>query len=476
MPAFKQKQPAIRLATTLTAALLLGGCAVGPDYLRPGFLFPEQEKSAPAAEARTEVPINAQWWTLFADSTLNNLEQQAVEANQDLQAAVARLEGAEAAAREAGADYLPSASLGVNSSRNQISGKTFSGQSSGHATYNDTRAAVSLSYEIDLWGRVRRSNEAARAEVLASRFGRDTVRLTLAGQVASEYLTLRNLDAQLEVTQETLASRQKSLKIVNARLEAGSTSPLEQSQAESALAAAQAQWNQLHRLRALSESQLGLLTGQTGLKIAAANLDALPLPPSPPIGLHSSLLEARPDIRQAEEKLIAANARIGVAKAAYFPSIGLTGLYGGESMALASLFNSGASIWSAAIGLSMPIFDAGRTGSRVDQATAVQKEALANYRKTVQTAFKEVNDALVGIKEYDEEESANRAQVTAARRAQELAQARYEAGYSGFMDVLDAQRTTNSAQLQYLTSRRNRLAVSVDLFKALGGGWQTAAD
>ena len=476
MPAFKQKQPAIRLATTLTAALLLGGCAVGPDYLRPSFLFPEQEKSAPAAEARTEVPINAQWWTLFADSTLNNLEQQAVEANQDLQAAVARLEGAEAAAREAGADYLPSASLGVNSSRNQISGKTFSGQSSGHATYNDTRAAVSLSYEIDLWGRVRRSNEAALAEVLASRFGRDTVRLTLAGQVASEYLTLRNLDAQLEVTQETLASRQKSLKIVNARLEAGSTSPLEQSQAESALAAAQAQWNQLHRLRALSESQLGLLTGQTGLKIAAANLDALPLPPSPPIGLHSSLLEARPDIRQAEEKLIAANARIGVAKAAYFPSIGLTGLYGGESMALASLFNSGASIWSAAIGLSMPIFDAGRTGSRVAQATAVQKEALANYRKTVQTAFKEVNDALVGIKEYDEEESANRAQVTAARRAQELAQARYEAGYSGFMDVLDAQRTTNSAQLQYLTSRRNRLAVSVDLFKALGGGWQTAAD
>lgn len=478
MPAYKQKLPAIRLAAVLSAGLLLGGCAVGPDYLRPTFLFPEQAKESPAAaEMPGEAAINPQWWTLFGDAALDNLEQQAIEANQDLQAAIARLEAAEAAAREAGADYLPSLSLAANSSRAQSSGETFNGKKiGGQATYNNTRTALSLNYELDLWGRIRRNNEAARAEALASRFGRDTVRLTLTGQVASEYLTLRNLDAQLEVTRETLASRQKSLQIVNARLEAGATSPLEQSQAESALAAAQAQWNQLHRQRALSESQLGLLTGQLGLKISAASLEALPLPPSPPIGLHSSLLEARPDIRQSEEKLIAANARIGVAKAAYFPSISLTGLYGGESMALSSLFNSNATIWSAALGLSMPIFDAGRTGARVDQATASQKEALANYRKTVQTAFKEVNDALVGIKEYDEEESANRAQVTAARRAQELAQARYEAGYSGFMDVLDAQRTTNSAQLQYLTSRRNRLAVAVDLFKALGGGWQAAGN
>lgn len=476
MTAFKQKLPTIRLAAALSAALLLGGCAVGPDYLRPSFLFPEQDKEV-VAEARAEVPINPEWWTLFGDAALNNLEQQAIEANQDLQAAIARLEAAEAAAREAGADYLPAVSLGVNSSRAQSSGETFTGKKiGGQATYNNTRAALSLNYELDLWGRVRRSNEAARSEALASRFGRDSVRLTLTGQVANEYLTLRSLDAQLEVTQDTLASREKSLKIVNARLEAGSTSPLEQAQAESARAAAQAQWNQLHRLRALSESQLGLLTGQPGMKIAAANLDALPLPPTPPIGLHSSLLEARPDVRQAEEKLVAANARIGVAKAAYFPTIGLTGLYGGESMALSNLFKGNANIWSAALGITAPIFDAGRIGARVDQATAVQKEALANYRKTVQSAFKEVNDSLVGIREYDEEESANRAQVTAARRALELAQMRYEAGYSGFMDVLDAQRTTNSAQLQYLVSRRNRLGVAVDLFKALGGGWQAGAN
>ncbi|MBT9519903.1 MAG: TolC family protein, partial [Dechloromonas sp.] len=178
-----------------------------------------------------------------------------------------------------------------------------------------------------------------------------------------------------------------------------------------------------------------------------------------------------PDIRQAEEKLVAANARIGVAKAAYYPTISLTGLFGSESMALSNLFTSGAGIWSAALGLAMPVFDAGRTGARVDQATAVQKESLANYRKTVQTAFKEVNDAIVGLREYSEEEAAYSAQVGSSQKALDLAQKRYESGYSGYMDLLDAQRTLNGAQLQYLASRKSRLGAAVDLFKALGGGW-----
>jgi outer membrane protein, multidrug efflux system len=470
MSAFKKKLPAIRLAVALSASLLLGGCAVGPDYLRPSFWFPEPTKEN-IAVAQAEAPINPQWWTLFGDAALNNLEEQAMEANQDVQAAIARLEAAEAAAREAGADYLPNVSLGANSSRNQVSGKTFSGQSTGNATYNDTRVAASLSYEVDLWGRIRRSNEAARAEALASRFGRDTVRLTLAGLVANEYLNLRSLDGQLDVTGQTLESRQQALKIVQARLNAGTASGLDQAQAESELNGAQAQWSELRRQRALSESQIGLLCGQPGLKISATGLDKLPLPPTPPAGLPSTLLEARPDIRQAEEKLIAANARIGVAKAAYYPTISLTGLLGSESMALSNLFSSGAGIWSAAIGLSMPIFDAGRTGARVDQATAAQKESLANYRKAVQTAFKEVNDAIIGLREYSEQEAAYSAQVGASQRALDLAQKRYESGYSGYMDLLDAQRTLNSAQLQYLASRRSRLGAAVDLFKALGGGW-----
>ena len=290
--------------------------------------------------------------------------------------------------------------------------------------------------------------------------------------MTNEYLNLRSLDGQIDVTAQTLESRKQALKIVQARANAGTASGLELAQAESALNGAQAQWHQLQRLRALSESQIGLLSGQPGLKIGATSLDKLPLPPTPPAGLSSALLEARPDIRQAEEKLVAANARIGVAKAAYYPTISLTGLFGNESMALSNLFSGGAGIWSAAAGLAMPIFDAGRTGARVDQATAAQKESLANYRKTVQTAFKEFHDAIVGLREYSEEEAAWSALVGASQKALDLAQKRYESGYSGYMDLLDAQRTLNSAQLQYLASRKSRLGAAVDLFKALGGGWQ----
>ncbi|HQR59683.1 MAG TPA: efflux transporter outer membrane subunit, partial [Azonexus sp.] len=296
----------------------------------------------------------------------------------------------------------------------------------------------------------------------------------LIGQVANEYLALRSHDAEVAVSQETVTSRENTLRIVQARLDAGASSALELAQAENSLATAQSQLSQLKRLRGLSESQIGLLTGQPGLQIPV-NLTPLPLPPVPPPGLPSTLLEARPDVRQAEEKLIAANARIGVAKAAYFPAISLTGTYGSESMALSSLFTGPATIWSAAIGLTMPIFDAGRTGARVDQASAGQKEMLANYRKTMQTAFKEVNDALVSLRELADEEAANIAQLDSARRSLKLSQARYEAGYVGFLEVLDAQRTTNIAQLTYLNSRKNRLGAAVDLFKALGGGWREDA-
>ncbi|MGB5011407.1 MAG: efflux transporter outer membrane subunit, partial [Candidatus Dechloromonas phosphoritropha] len=398
--------------------------------------------------------------------------QQALAANQDLQAAVARLEAADAFAREVGAAYYPAVGLDAATSRLGTSGVTYNGQQMGGATYNNRRAALILSYEIDLWGRIRRQNEAAGADALSSRFARDSVRLALIGNVANEYLALRSHDAEIAVSQNTVDSREETVRIVRARLDAGNASGLELAQAENSLASAQSQLSQLKRLRGLSENQIGLLTGQPGLRIPAGDFAKLPLPPMPPTGLPSTLLEARPDVRQAEEKLIAANARIGVAKAAYFPTISLTGIYGSESMALSNLFTGPAGIWSAALGLTMPVFDAGRTGARVDQASAGQKEALANYRMTMQSAFKDVNDALVALRELRAEEAANIAQLEAAQRSLKLSQARYEAGYAGFLDVLDAQRTTNVAQLTYLNSRKNRLGAAVDLFKALGGGWR----
>ncbi|MGB4913390.1 MAG: efflux transporter outer membrane subunit, partial [Candidatus Dechloromonas phosphoritropha] len=412
------------------------------------------------------------WWTLFGDADLNALVQQALAANQDLQAAVARLEAADAFAREVGAAYYPAVGLDAATSRLGTSGVTYNGQQMGGATYNNRRAALTLSYEIDLWGRIRRQNEAAGADALSSRFARDSVRLALIGNVANEYLALRSHDAEIAVSQNTVDSREETVRIVRARLDAGNASGLELAQAENSLASAQSQLSQLKRLRGLSENQLGLLTGQPGMRIPAGDFAKLPLPPTPPAGLPSALLEARPDVRQAEEKLVAANARIGVAKAAYFPAISLTGIYGSESMALSNLFTGPAGIWSAALGLTMPVFDAGRTGARVDQASAGQKEALANYRMTMQSAFKDVNDALVALRELRAEEAANIAQLEAAQRSLKLSQARYEAGYVGFLDVLDAQRTTNIAQLTYLNSRKNRLGAAVDLFKALGGGWR----
>jgi multidrug efflux system outer membrane protein len=470
-----RNQPAMKIGlfSALTATALLAGCAVGPDYARPSATLPDDYGQA-APEARAAAPVNPEWWMLFGDPSLNALVAQALAANQDLQAAIARLEAADAVAREAGAAYYPALDLGASTSRSGTSGETFNGRRMGGAIYNNHRAALSLSYEIDLWGRIRRQNEAAEAEALASRFARDSVRLTLIGQVANEYLALRSHDAEIAVSQETVASREQTLRIVRARLDAGSASALETAQAENSLAAAQSQLSQLKRLRALSENQIGLLSGQPGLRIPA-NLTPLPLPPAPPAGLPSALLEARPDVRQAEERLIAANARIGVAKAAYFPAISLTGSYGSESMALANLFTGPAGLWSAALGLTMPIFDAGRTGARVDQASASQKEMLASYRKTMQTAFREVNDALVSLRELASEETANIAQLESARRSLKLSQARYEAGYVGFLEVLDAQRTTNLAELTYLNSRKNRLSAAVDLFKALGGGWREDA-
>jgi multidrug efflux system outer membrane protein len=466
-----------RLALTLGLPLVFSGCAVGPDFQRPESALPEQYPLQDTALAAREAPavnpaVNPEWWSLFQDAELNRLIGLALENNQDLQAAIARMEAAEAAAREAGADYFPSVDLQGASTRTRTSGDTASGRQMGSTTSTNRRVALGIGYELDLWGRIRRQNEAARAEALAGAFARDAVRLALTSQLAAEYLTLRVLDAELETTAETLQTREQTLKIVQSRKEAGVSSALDLAQAQGAHAAARAQWSQLRRQRGVSENLLGLITGQPDLQIAAGRLD-LPLPPLPPAGLPSNLLEARPDVREAEERLVAANARIGVAKSAYFPSISLTGYRGSESADIANLFGAhSATIWSYGAALAMPIFNAGRTGARVDQATAAQQEALANYRKTVQNAFREVKDALVALRELTEEEEALSAQVEAAREAQRLSQTRYEAGYAGFLEVLDSQRTLNAAQLQEQTARRNHLAASIDLFRALGGGWR----
>ena len=469
-----------RLPFVMAASLaaLLSGCAVGPDYRRPDAALPGAFTATPPQTATTPAaPIKKDWWTLFQDSTLNDLVSQALIHNHDLLAAIARVEEAEGLAREANASFFPQIDLSADSSRSQVSAVTAPPLSSTTPRLRDARkAALSTSFEIDVWGKLRRADEAARAQLLSSRYAQDTVRLSVAGLVTSGYLALRAADASIALTKSTLDLRAKSLEIVKSRLDAGTVSPIEYYQAESSLAAAEAQLADLRRTRALAQNQLALLTGQPGLSLDAGDLRQLPLPPVPPAGLPSALLERRPDIREAEETLISANAQIGVAKAALFPSLSLTGSLGSESAALADLFTGPAGTWSLGLATLMPIFDAGRNSARIDQASARQRQALVAYQKAVQTAFKEVNDALSGLRENAENEQAQTRRVVAAQKTLELAQIRYEAGYSGFLDVLDAQRSANEASLSAISTRQARLDSVVDLFKALGGGWTTAED
>ncbi|MDR2637259.1 MAG: efflux transporter outer membrane subunit [Zoogloeaceae bacterium] len=465
---------AARLALTLGLSLVFSGCAIGPDYQRPEAGLPERYVAEEAENQPSAAPINPEWWTLFGDEALNQLVDQALARNQDLQAAVARMEAAEAAAQEAGADYFPTVDLQGASVRSRTSGETASGRQMGVMTSTNRRVALNVGYEFDIWGRLRRSNEAARAEALSGRFARDSLRLSLIAQVVSVYLDLRVRDVEVLTMSRILRAQTKTRDIVQSRREAGAASDLEVAQAVAAHAATSAQLTEILRQRALTENLLGLLVGQPGLRLEALAETAVPLSPLPPVGLPSALIEARPDVRQAEEALVAANARIGLARAAYFPVISLTGFLGSESAQFSSLFTRPAEIWSYGAAITAPIFNWGRTSARVDQASARQRELLADYQKTVQNAFREVRDALASLSLFDRAEGELQTQLAAAGDALKLSTVRYEVGYSGFLEVLDSQRSLNNAQLQYLAARRNRLLSAVDLFKALGGGWREA--
>jgi multidrug efflux system outer membrane protein len=336
---------------------------------------------------------------------------------------------------------------------------------------NNVRLAASTSFELDFWGRLRRAVEAVRAQALGTRYARDVVALTLAGATAQAYFSLRSLDAQLAVTRETLANREESLAYVRARARGGVASDLELSQAQGVRADAAAQIKELQRQRALAEHQLGTLTGRLDLVLSAGDIRKLPTPALPPAGLPSTLLERRPDIRQAEQTLISANAQIGVAKAALLPTISMTGYYGGESAAFSTLLSRGANIWSLGYGLTLPIFDSGRYAARTDAARARERQSLAGYQRAIETAFREVADALANVRESAAAEEDYRVRAEAARRTLRLARVRYEAGYSAFLEVLDAQRTANDAELALLRNRQALLSATVDLMKALGGGW-----
>ncbi|MEI6838253.1 MAG: efflux transporter outer membrane subunit, partial [Alcaligenaceae bacterium] len=324
---------------------------------------------------------------------------------------------------------------------------------------------------LDVWGRVRRNIESATALATSSLYEKDSVSLTVAALVSNLYLRLRSLDAQMVVLRDSVRTRTHSLRVAEAKLQGGLVSPIDVSQGQAALAASQATLSEVTRQRAIAQNQLGVLAGQLDLAIAARDVRQLPVPPLPPEGLPSTIVESRPDVNRAEQDLIAANARIGVATAGLFPTFSLVGLFGAQSVAFSSFLTDQSSVWSAGIGLLAPIFSGGLLQGRLDYAKAQQQEVLGAYVKVVRNAFGEVSDALVSVRQTLQTEEYLSQQVQASNKAQELATVRYEAGYVDFLNVLEAQRVANEANLAFVVNRSARLQANVDLFKALGGGW-----
>lgn len=460
-----------RLVAHAALAMLVAGCTLGPDYRRPAVPAPESWRDGPAAvdaASLAELP----WWTLFEDEALRSLVETALEANKDLRIAVTRVEQARAVAAVVRAGQFPQIGAGASATTNRFSDTVRPRGMGGETDLFAT--AADLAFEIDLWGRLRRASEAARAELLASTEAQRTVTMTLVSDVATVYLLLRQLDLELETTRRSVASRQSSLQLVRDRFEAGLASALDLHQAEAELSSTAAQIPDLERQIVQTENQLSILLGRNPATIVRGRpLTGQTFPPAVPAGLPSALLERRPDIRQAEASLAAANARIGVAKAAFFPQVSLTGFFGVESVALSDLFTGPSRIWQFGPTVTLPIFTAGRNRANLEAVEAQQQEALLRYEQAIQQAFREVEDALIAHRKAREALVEQRAAARASREALSVAELRYTSGLTSYLSVLDAQRTLLAAEVAESRTLLAQLVAVVQLYRALGGGWDT---
>lgn len=465
-----------RLARPCTMLLLfvLCSCAVGPDYIRP-----DAASLTPAdwhwklAEPRDEIP-KGEWWKIFEDPVLDALQAGAVADNQNLRAAMARVDEARAVARVSRSELFPELSLDPSFRRERTSGNlpTPIPIDVPSAHFNTYSVPFDVSYEVDLWGRVRRSFEAAQAQAEASVSDYENVLLTLTADVAVNYYLVRTLDSEIAVLKQTITLRSESVRILTGRFEAGTIPEIDLAEAKTELATARAELADVSRQRAETLHALALLCGKpaSSFEIVEGGLETSP--PHVPPGLPSSLLERRPDIARAERNLAAKNAQIGVARAAYFPALRLTGQGGYLSAQADVLFTRESSVWSFGPSVSLPLFNAGRTAAEVKRAEASYGEALAEYRQAVLTAFKEVEDSLAQITLRDEQRAAQAEALASAARVTELARARYEAGVASYLELVDAERNMLLQERRQAQIEGQRFAASVRLIKSLGGGWE----
>ncbi len=456
-------------------AVLVSGCAVGPSYQRPPVTTPGQFRGqppaptgAPAAPAAEASFADQAWWDITKDETLKQLIGEALRSGYDIRLAAWRVEEARANAGIARSEFFPQIQGQAGWSRGRES--AFISSETGTLDLYDVN--LGLSWEIDVWGRIRRLNEAALAHYLATEEGRRGVLLSLVADVATGYFQLRELDSELEIAEHTATAFQETHDLFSHRYDAGLASALETSSAAASLATTQAAIPDLRRQIVEQENRIALLLGRGPDDIPrGAGLDEQALPPEIPAGLPSDLLKRRPDLRQAEQELIAANAEVGVAVADFFPSVRLTGAFGGVSPQVSDLLKDGKT-WSAGGGLLTPLFQGRRLKNQHHAALARWEQAKIGYERSVNNAFAEVSTALVAYQRLADVEHRQVEGVAAYREAVDLANSRYLSGLSDYLDVLQARRQLFPAENSLAQIRFHRLAVLVQLYRALGGGWQ----
>jgi multidrug efflux system outer membrane protein len=460
------------------AAAFLAGCTMGPNYHRPAVQTPNTFRSpAPTTTSDAASLADLKWWEVFKDEKLQELERTALAQNYDVRDAAARVEAARANLGITRSNQFPNLDANADISTTRISrnGSTPLPKSfvpSQDRTFGGATLSL-LSFELDIWGRLRRATEAARANLLSAEENRKAVKITLVSEVASAYFSLRALDYQLEISQRTLATRRESLDLAKKRQAGGVATLLDLRQSEQLVYTAAETIPTLEQQIEQTENQISLLLGKNpGEVTRGRSLTEQAMPPDVPAGLPSALLERRPDIRAAEQNLIAANAQIGVAKAAYFPQISLTGFLGGQGNQLSSLFSGPSAVWNFTPQLTQPIFTAGRLKSNVKLQEALRDSALVQYEKTIQTAFAEVSNALIAHQRIRESRVQQELLVAALQDRTRLAYVRYRGGVDTLLNALDADRDLFQAELTLSQIRLNELDSVVQLYKALGGGWE----
>ena len=463
-------------STCVLSMLLVAGCTVGPNYKRPAAPVPPVYKEVgdwkPAQP--NDQNLGGNWWEIFQDSQLNDLEAQVNVSNQNLKAAEAQYTQARAVLRYNRAAYYPTITGGASATRNRISNHRPASIVANGITYNDYQIPLQLSYEVDVWGRVRRTVESYRDQAQASAADLATVNLSMHAELAMDYFQARTLDAEEQLLNSTVTQYEQALALIQSRFSGGIASDLEVQQAETQLETTRAQAIDVGVARAQYEHAVAILIGKPP---AEFSLPALPLtasPPPIPAGLPSELLERRPDIAAAERLMASANAQIGVAKAAYYPTINLGATGGFESGVITTLISGPSIFWSAGGSAVLPLFDAGRRRATEDQAIAAYDQAVANYRETVLTGFQQVEDNVAALRILEHEAQVQEKAVVAAQKYLELANTRYVGGVTSYLEVTTAESATLSDEVTAVTILGRRMVAAVTLVQALGGGWSSS--